>query len=407
MTNALKAPIAGSDPLASDVGQFANLFNALLDAGVLQLASPQTAPSAPTATASGNTGNLNGAYMWKTVLVTGWKQGDGSYYVSGFAPSTDSTSITVTNGSVTVSAIATGTSVVIGRAIYRTIAGGAAGTEKFAGILWDNGTTTWTDNIADSSLGTGMPSSSSSPTAYGIAIPADVPTVNTTGTLLNGDINAGDLSAANPTFVGSQIFTSSDTFTVPEGVSRVFAQVWGAGGGGGGAYTQGSGGSAYSGASGAGGGYGEGWIEVSPGQQISVTVGAEGTGGVGGGNGVTPSYPAPGGNGGNSSFGTYVTGDGGQGGSSGTSISSTGSSGGSGSGTFTANGQDGSGNGSGPGGNGATDFGGAGGAKGTSSSINGVPGNSPGGGGGLGYGASITSVGNGANGARGEVRVYY
>lgn len=184
MTNALKAPTAGTDPLATDVSQLANLFNALLDAGTLQLAAAQTTPAAPTAAASGSTGNLNGAYRWVTVLITGWKQGDGSYYVNGFVPSTDSTQVTVTNNSASLTSIATGGVVVIGRAIYRTAAGGAAGTEKFCGVIWDNGTTTFTDNVSDASLGSGMPSTNTTPAAYGTAIPANVPISNTTGTIL-------------------------------------------------------------------------------------------------------------------------------------------------------------------------------------------------------------------------------
>lgn len=207
MPNALKAPVPGTDPLSSDVAQLANLFSALLDAGALQFVGPQSTPAAPTAAASGTAGNLNGAYMWTVVLVTGWKQGDGSYFVSGFAPSPASTSLSLANQEANLSAIATGTSVVIGRAIYRTAAGGASGSEKFAGIIWDNTTTTWTDNIADANLGTGMPTSTSSPAAYGTAIPAAVPASNTTGTYLNGYLRT-DSAAPNP-----QVVSNSVTFS--------------------------------------------------------------------------------------------------------------------------------------------------------------------------------------------------
>jgi hypothetical protein len=200
MPNALKVTAVGADPLASDVAQLANLFNAALEAGLMQLSGPQSTPAAPTVADAAVAGNLNGPYLWKVVLVTGWKQSDGSYYVSGFAPSADSASLSLTNSQASLSNIGTGTIVVIGRAVYRTAAGGAAGTEKFAAIIWDNGTTTWTDNVADASLGTGMPSSSSSPAAYGTAIPASVPATNTTGTSLSGTIDAtslGGILAAN------------------------------------------------------------------------------------------------------------------------------------------------------------------------------------------------------------------
>ncbi len=191
MSNALKISQPGGIPLASDVGQFAKLLNALIDVGALQFAGPQSTPAVPTVVASGNAGSLNGAYLWINVLITGWQQSDGSYYVSGFAPSTDSTQVTVTNNSANLTAIATGTVVVIGRAIYRTLAGGATGSEKYVGVIWDNTTTSWTDNVADASLGTGMPTSASNPSVYGTAIPANVPIVNTTGTTL--DVTVGSL----------------------------------------------------------------------------------------------------------------------------------------------------------------------------------------------------------------------
>ena len=54
----------------------------------------------------------------------------------------------------------------------------------FVAAISDNTTTTWTDNLADSSVGTGMPTSSSSPAWNGEAVTAAVPTVNSTGTSL-------------------------------------------------------------------------------------------------------------------------------------------------------------------------------------------------------------------------------
>lgn len=90
------------------------------------------------------------------------------------------------------------------------------------------------------------------------------------------------------------------TWTVPSGVNVVDVRVWGAGGGGGGSYR--------AGASGGGGG---GFIDckslqVTPGQQILITVGAGGNGGS--------AKPTDGGAGGASSFGAYATAYGGGGG---------------------------------------------------------------------------------------------
>jgi hypothetical protein len=84
--------------------------------------------------------------------------------------------ISLTSQQTSLTNIALGSVGCIGRAIYRTASGGAAGTEQFCGIIWDNTTTTYTDNLADVSLGTGMPAVS------GMAIPKSVPTGNSTGT---------------------------------------------------------------------------------------------------------------------------------------------------------------------------------------------------------------------------------
>ncbi|WP_295894945.1 phage tail protein [uncultured Bartonella sp.] len=90
------------------------------------------------------------------------------------------------------------------------------------------------------------------------------------------------------------------TWTVPSGVHVVDVIVWGAGGGGGGSYRAGASG-------GAGGGYIDcKGLQVTPGQQILITVGAGGNGGS--------AIPTNGGSGGASSFGSYATAYGGGGG---------------------------------------------------------------------------------------------
>jgi hypothetical protein len=225
---------------------------------------------------------------------------------------------------------------------------------------------------------------------------------------------AGSITSPNPTFVGSQIFTSSGTFTVPTGVKRIFVQAWGAGGGGAqGAYNQ-QYGTCFGGGGGGGGGYAEGWIEVSAGQQITVTVGAGGAPGSGA-NGTQLNL---GGTGGTSSFGSYVQATGGTGGyqseaGTGQPLNATGGSGGLGNlGTYGATGNNGGGAGSNTtngqnGGGGATSMAGPGGAGSTSMSTAGGNGYAPGGGGGGGYANPYTSVTAGGSGARGEVRVYY
>ena len=124
------------------------------------------------------------------------------------------------------------------------------------------------------------------------------------------------------------------TWTVPTGVFRVRVRLVGGGGGGAG----GNGASTWSSGGGASGGYSEGFVSVTPGQVIVVTIGAGGAGSAQG-NGNSGST------GGTTSFGAFMSATGGSGGFGGTSTSSGGSpgvgSGGSELNLFGANGGDG------------------------------------------------------------------
>ncbi len=113
-------------------------------------------------------------------------------------------------------------------------------------------------------------------------------------------------------FNGRQVYGQGTySFTVPAGVYTIFGRVWGAGGGGGGANNS------NFGDGGGGGGYAEGWFSVTPGQVITIIVGAGGAAGyTTGGNG---------GNGGSSSIGSYMSATGGLGGPGDMSAVSTGS----------------------------------------------------------------------------------
>lgn len=97
-----------------------------------------------------------------------------------------------------------------------------------------------------------------------------------------------------------QIFnvTGTTNFVVPDGVFSVYAEVYG---GGGGAGVQDWNTGLAHGEGGGGGGFAGGWVSVTPGQVIPVTVGARGVGsGVGSGTG-----------GGTSSFGSFMSATGG------------------------------------------------------------------------------------------------
>lgn len=103
-------------------------------------------------------------------------------------------------------------------------------------------------------------------------------------------------------------FTSTTTFTVPAGKTQINdCRVWGGGGGGGGCGLA----LADAGAGGGSGGYAEQVnIPVTPGQVITVTIGAGGSGGT---------STTAGGTGGTTSFGSFCSASGGSGGTAGTS----------------------------------------------------------------------------------------
>ncbi len=98
---------------------------------------------------------------------------------------------------------------------------------------------------------------------------------------------------------GIQVFLTGGTFIGPPGVFAAKARVWGGGASGAGATT----GTASGGGSGAG--YAEGVYAITPGQSVTVTVGAGGAGASAG---------SAGNNGGASSFGAFASATGGYGG---------------------------------------------------------------------------------------------
>ncbi|MEZ5108377.1 MAG: hypothetical protein R2829_05315 [Bacteroidia bacterium] len=215
----------------------------------------------------------------------------------------------------------------------------------------------------------------------------------------------------------TQTFTSSGTFTVPAGVYSVKVEAWGGGGAGGG--VDGASGTYRAGGGGGGGAFVlNNSVSVTPGNNITVTVGAGGTG-------VTAADGNPGGH---SSFGGLFNANGGAGGKVGKSGSNAGAGGAGATGTYNGgngaaaatgffgySGGGGGGAGStGNGGDASTTTGGAGGTGGGGTGANGLflaTGN--------GSGATALSAGGsggrsknstdrtGGNGFRGQVRVTY
>lgn len=106
------------------------------------------------------------------------------------------------------------------------------------------------------------------------------------------DATASYLPITKGGFDNIQHFSSSGSFTVPEDIYKIAVELWGAGGGGFGN------GAAVSGGSAGAGGYGFKIFDVTPGQIIPVTCGS---GGIAG---------APGADGGDSTFLTMTAGGG-------------------------------------------------------------------------------------------------
>lgn len=106
--------------------------------------------------------------------------------------------------------------------------------------------------------------------------------------------DALDTGGSSSYIGGSQIFTSSGTFTVPSGVTSVRVSMCGGGGAGG--YNSGGSSGTWRGGGGAGGSVLEEPVAVTPGSTISITIGSGGNGAV-----------SPSTSGTASSFGSHIT----------------------------------------------------------------------------------------------------
>jgi uncharacterized phiE125 gp8 family phage protein len=112
----------------------------------------EPAPSAPTVALAGIAGNVdNGVHRYLVTFVTAAGETE-----AGTVSSAITVADKAVSGKVTVSAIPLGSSSVTSRKIYRTAAGGS--TYLLVATIADNTTTSYTDNIADSALGAGAPS---------------------------------------------------------------------------------------------------------------------------------------------------------------------------------------------------------------------------------------------------------
>lgn len=122
----------------------------------IDASNTEPTPGAPTAALAGaGAGNVdNGAHRYRVTFVTAVGETDGGT-ISAAVTVADKTA----NGKVALSAISVGGSAVTSRKLYRTAAGGS--TYLLLATVADNTTTTYTDNIADASLGAGCPTTNS------------------------------------------------------------------------------------------------------------------------------------------------------------------------------------------------------------------------------------------------------
>ena len=102
-------------------------------------------PAAPTVAVNTTAGNLTGPYYYRIAFITA----SGSTEVG-----TVSASVSPSAQQVNLTAIPTGPAGVTARGIYRTVTGGASPYVTYlVATISDNTTTTYTDNLADGSLG--------------------------------------------------------------------------------------------------------------------------------------------------------------------------------------------------------------------------------------------------------------
>lgn len=139
-------------------------INQLTSDGVVLQAGPASSPGAPPAgmaVVAGAAGLPNGAYKYVITFVTD----------AGETLASPEVSVTLTSAQGSISAIPVGpaNSGVTKRKIYRTAAAGASGSEKLVTTINDNTTTTFTDNLADGSLGAVLPVADTSSNAVAVA----------------------------------------------------------------------------------------------------------------------------------------------------------------------------------------------------------------------------------------------
>lgn len=139
----------GTTNLIRNGGAETNLADSS-SAGVLAV------PAAPTVAVNVAAGTLNGAYLYKITFVNARGETTGG---------TTSAVVNPASQQVDLTAIPIGGTGTTQRKIYRTAAGGVDGTQKLVTTIANNTATTFTDNVADGSLGAALPGTNTANTA--------------------------------------------------------------------------------------------------------------------------------------------------------------------------------------------------------------------------------------------------
>ena len=255
-------------------------------------ATATSATSATNATNATNVAIVNDVATATTVYPV-WSNGTSgnqalevSNTKLSFVPSTgvlSANGVALTGNTGTVTSVG-GTGTVNGITLTGTVT--TSGNLTLGGTLGSIANSQLTNSSVTVTAGTGMSGGGAVALGSSVTLTNAGVTSVTAGTGISVSASTGGVTitntAASYAGPGATVVTSTGTFTIPTGITKLKVTVVGGGGGGGGSsadinYQGGSGG----GAGGAGISYLTG---LTPGNTISVTIGAAGTGGAGGNN---------------------------------------------------------------------------------------------------------------------------
>lgn len=150
----------GGLPLSTDINQIVDALYNRADAGLITLLAQLVAPlTAPTAALNGS-GVLTGSYAYVCTYVTGVIDSTGLLHVTGeTVAGVVSAPVAASSNAISVSGIPIGGTGVVARRLYRNKSGGSVTSGPFYLVttIADNSTTTFPDNVADTSLGAQAP----------------------------------------------------------------------------------------------------------------------------------------------------------------------------------------------------------------------------------------------------------